>query len=45
MMSGAVHKSPGIYLTAEGNYGKRQLGEPQMMSVGLGRRKERMGRE
>ena len=53
MMPRAVHSSPGIYLTAEENLGKPQLGDrlrmlcdqpsPQMSSVGenAGEKKEK----
>ena len=31
MIPGAVHRSPGIFLKAEGNPGKPQLGDHKMM--------------
>jgi hypothetical protein len=33
MIPGAVHKSPGVYLIAEENSGKPQLGGPPMKAV------------
>ena len=34
MISGAVHRSPGIYLTAEETPGKLRLGDSLMKAVG-----------
>jgi hypothetical protein len=33
MIPGTVHRSPGIYVTAEGNVGKHQLGDSLMKAV------------